>query len=251
MNGIFTLDLSSNTTVHVGKYSKPMNPMMGMEKDNNDRLIQLVEPPPWNESPVVKTIRPLQGWWSECCRRFLYISFWCVVRGGVAWMSQQVIYSNRLGCNQPISMEYWCYNPLTLAFDPNFLEHPTVSQLQGRSKKPSYQWCCFHSTYRRWYRPSYQVLHFYRGYFSIPYAWGSKTLRLFNFYGFWGFKGRYKQIELTSTTKPFDFLNLTNFYCWWFRNPANQLVGSVSNYLRRVYTLQVVHEFFHQQFLHI
>ena len=38
-------------------------------------------------------------------------------------------------------------------------------------------------------------------------------------------------------------------YCWWFRNPANQLFWAISHYLPGFYTSQVVvWDFFHQQY---
>ena len=35
-------------------------------------------------------------------------------------------------------------------------------------------------------------------------------------------------------------------YCWWFRNPANQLMQSISQQFIRFYTSQAVEDFFHQ-----
>ena len=38
-------------------------------------------------------------------------------------------------------------------------------------------------------------------------------------------------------------------YCWWFRNPANQLRLVVSPLFTGFYTSQVVQDFFHQQYV--
>ena len=36
-----------------------------------------------------------------------------------------------MGYNLPVNGVYWGYNPLILTIDPNFLEHPSISQQPG------------------------------------------------------------------------------------------------------------------------
>ena len=57
------------------------------------------------------------------------------------------------------------------------------------------------------------------------------------------FKGRGVWFSKTA------FLVIKKWYCWWFRNPANQLICYISPLFTRFYTSQVVvWDFFHQQY---